>query len=264
MKSQLLESTFFVESIPILLILLFTLYTKSMIEISYTVLGKLIAVFLIIGYSVYDVLYGLIICAIVILYYQLDSIECMENETPKNRLNYMQNSNTDTIISNDISPVSVVDITTPTHQVNAFNITTPTHQVNAANITTQSTEEHNNSSITQETATSSQEGLITNYYDFQKKNCRNSQLFYKEYPIKNDMVEHIFPEIRFDSNICNPCDPNCKISFINNKITTESNLVLPKSSNDFFYDSWKDIFGKENTFFPRLESLSETFTKFIS
>ena len=240
MKSQLLESTFFVESIPILLILLFTLYTKSMIEISYTVLGKLIAVFLIIGYSVYDVLYGLIICAIVILYYQLDSIECMENETPKNRLNYMQNSNTDTIISNDISP-----------PVNAVNIS-----MNPINI--------GNLSTTPESDVAFQEGLITNYYDFQKKNCRNSQLFYKEYPIKNDMVEHIFPEIRFDSNICNPCDPNCKISFINNKITTESNLVLPKSSNDFFYDSWKDIFGKENTFFPRLENLSETFTKFIS
>jgi hypothetical protein len=251
MKSQ---SNFIVEVIPIVLILLFTLYTKSMVEISYTVLGKIVAVGLIVGYSIYDLLYGLVMCAIVILYYQLDSIEGMETIKPmKNTIR----TNTESAINSDNS-------SSPTQDNYVSPVDSSPVSINTMDTTiSQDTVDTTVSQDTMDT-TVSQEGLSTDYYDFQKKYCRNSQLYYKEYPIKTEMAEHIFPQIKFDSNHCNPCDPNCKFSFVEQKIRKEYDLILPKSSNDSYYDSWKDIFGKENTFFPRLENLSDAFYQFTN
>ena len=98
--------------------------------------------------------------------------------------------------------------------------------------------------------------------DFKKSNCRNSQLYHKEYPIKTDMAQHIFPELNFKYEPCNPCDNNCKISFVNNKLSTESDLLKPKSSNDSFYESWKDIFGKDTHFFPKLDEITQNVSIF--
>ena len=263
MKSQ---SNFIVEAIPIVLILLFTLYTKSMVEISYTVLGRIVAVGLIVGYSIYDLLYGLVMCAIVILYYQLDSIEGMETVKPMKNSIRANMQNTESVINSDNSSsqtqdnsVSPVD-SSPNTNVSPVSQDTPISNVSPDTPVSQDT------TVSQDTmdTTVSQEGLSTDYYDFQKNYCRNSQLYYKEYPIKTEMAEHIFPQIKFDSNRCNPCDPNCKFSFVEQKIRKEYDLILPKSSNDSYYDSWKDIFGKENTFFPRLENLSDAFSMFTN
>ena len=76
------------------------------------------------------------------------------------------------------------------------------------------------------------------------------------------MTEHVFPEIKFESGVCNPCDPNCNISFTNKKIDTETELVLPKSSNDSFVDELYDLFGKDSHFFPRLNDLTHNFALF--
>ena len=76
------------------------------------------------------------------------------------------------------------------------------------------------------------------------------------------MAQHVFPEINFKYEPCNPCNKNCSMSFANNKIDTETALVLPKSSNDYFYDSWKDLFGKDNHFFPKLDDLSHSVSIF--
>jgi hypothetical protein len=103
---------------------------------------------------------------------------------------------------------------------------------------------------------------MTTYYDFQKAHCRNNKLYHKEYPIRNDMTEHVFPEIKFESGVCNPCDTNCNISFTNKKIDTETELVLPKSSNDSFVDELYDLFGKDSHFFPRLDDLTHNFALF--
>ena len=103
---------------------------------------------------------------------------------------------------------------------------------------------------------------MTTYYDFQKAHCRNNKLYHKEYPIRNDMTEHVYPEIKFESGVCNPCDANCNISFTNKKIDTETELVLPKSSNDSFVDELYDLFGKDSHFFPRLDDLTHNFALF--
>jgi len=79
-----------VEFIPILAITLFTLYTKATMEFSHTILGKLLAIFAIVVYSLMDKWYGLLVCGIVIFYYQLFVVEGMTSYTTN-----------DTIYSND-------------------------------------------------------------------------------------------------------------------------------------------------------------------
>lgn len=76
--------------IPIVLILLFSLYSKSFIEISHSVLGKLFAVIVIIFYTKLNILYGVFACVITILFYQLTeglttNIEGMKNPKKKNK-----------------------------------------------------------------------------------------------------------------------------------------------------------------------------------
>ena len=225
MKKGSLNSAFIAEVIPIILILLFILYTKSMVEISYTVLGKLLAICLIVGYTIYDVLYGLVMCMMVILYYQLDYVENMQSIDPFTNKTDTNKPNT----NNDATRVIGDDIISHGVDITDMNV----------------------------------EGMTT-YYDFQNKYCQNNQLHYKEFLIRNDEAEHVFPEIQFKNGVCNPCDPNCQISFVKQKIDIETQLVLPKSSNDSLFDSWKDIFGKETNFFPRLEDIAENFAKFTS
>jgi len=222
-----------VEIIPIILILLFILYTKSMVQLSYTVLGKLCAIALIVGYTMYDVLYGLVMCMMVILYYQLDSVENMQNldQNIDQSMDQSIDQNMDQSRKNPILDDSIT-----------MNL----------NETADIMMNSNNSNVES----------MTTYYDFQKAHCRNNKLYHKEYPIRNDMTEHVFPEIKFESGVCNPCDPNCNISFTNKKIDTETELVLPKSSNDLFVDELYNLFGKDSHFFPRLDDLTHNFALF--
>jgi len=60
-----------VEFIPVvILVLLFMCFSKTLITLSQTILGKLFSVILIIFYTRFDKYIGLLICSIVILYYQ--------------------------------------------------------------------------------------------------------------------------------------------------------------------------------------------------
>jgi hypothetical protein len=49
---------------------------------------------------------------------------------------------------------------------------------------------------------------------FRKTNCFDNKLLYKGKEVKNDMVEHIYPEINFENNTCNPCDKKCDITIL--------------------------------------------------
>lgn len=239
MKTKI-DTLFIVEVIPVFLIIMFILYTKSMVQLSYSSLGKLVAVCLIVGYTIFDPLYGLVMCMMIILYYQLDYVENMESINPDDGIwtamgnmgasPYTQKQNSfNNIVLNEDGRFMGDDMLDPT-----------------------------TSSIDQST-----EGMTTNdaISDpdnstelFRQKYCRTNQLYYKEYPVKPDMAQHIFPDLVFKYEPCNPCNKTCTISFANSKIDTESAMVLPKSSNDFFYDSWKDLFGKSFNFIPTLDS----------
>ena len=65
--------------IPIILLFLLLSYSKNMTIFSHTILGKLIAIGLIILYTTVDKYTGLFVCSLIILYYQFDFVESMLN-----------------------------------------------------------------------------------------------------------------------------------------------------------------------------------------
>ena len=71
--------------------------------------------------------------------------------------------------------------------------------------------------------------------EFIQNHCdKGGDLKYKEFTINPEMTEHVFPEIQTTGHsVCNPCNPMCKFSVINNKLRTEDEIVKPKSSNEW-------------------------------
>ena len=68
-------NTFIAELIPIIIIVMLVLFPREMILNSSSILGRLVAVLIIVFYSQYNALYGLVICLLVIWYYQSDFLE---------------------------------------------------------------------------------------------------------------------------------------------------------------------------------------------
>ncbi len=56
--------------IPVILITMLILYEKNTAYIANTPLGKIIAIILIVYYTSIDIIYGLLMCALILLYYQ--------------------------------------------------------------------------------------------------------------------------------------------------------------------------------------------------
>ena len=61
--------------LPIIIASVLYLYYKQTAVFAHSILGKLVAVALVILYARADVLYGALVCALVILYYQTDFVE---------------------------------------------------------------------------------------------------------------------------------------------------------------------------------------------
>ena len=158
------------EFITIFFIIIIVLFNKDVTKVSYTILGKLIAVLLIIFYTIYDTTYGLLICGIVIVYYQCSFFEGMHAEIKETFENNEALSN---------------------------------------NLRSQ----------------------------FESQYCKNGKLQFKDSVVKHEMASHVFPEIEFNYNNCNPCNPDCDYSIIEEKrieqLQNEKNLIEPKDSNTF-------------------------------
>jgi hypothetical protein len=72
-----------VKLLPIILVFLLVVYTRETIEFSHSILGRLAAVSIIFFYIKIDVLYGLLACLLVILYYQTDFVNQYNDENDK-------------------------------------------------------------------------------------------------------------------------------------------------------------------------------------
>ena len=65
--------------IPIILLYLLLSFSREFAVFSHTVLGKLAAILIIVYYTVIDKTIGLLVCALIIFYYQSDFVENMLN-----------------------------------------------------------------------------------------------------------------------------------------------------------------------------------------
>jgi hypothetical protein len=90
---------------------------------------------------------------------------------------------------------------------------------------------------------------------FKSQYCKNGILVNKGSTVNLEMVEHIYPDIHFKNEKCNPCADTCAFSIIEEQLNAEENLK-PKTSDDF---SIKTFLGKINDFIPALWVKSEPF-----
>jgi hypothetical protein len=169
------------EFVTIFFIVIAVLYNKKVKELSFTTLGKLLAVLLIIFYTIYDTIAGLLMCGLIILYYQCSFFEGFETEL-KEAFESKNNANANTNANESLTP------------------------------------------------------SLRSQFEIQY--CDKGKLKYKNNDVKTEMAVHVFPELNFNGEKCNPCSSDCDYSVIEEKILerfqNEENLIKPKDSNGWF------------------------------
>ena len=197
--------------IPIILIFLFLRYTENTVALSHTVLGKLFAVSLILFYTKIDVVYGLIVCLLVICYYQSDYVEGMKSADdddakdepkPKPEPEPMTDGETKdetkekTKDTNDTKPEGFTEY--------AQMYQTPPSEFGQSVVATGDTKKR----------------------DFIQQHCDHQTLKYKNQPVRPDIAEHVFTEIAFNNTPCNVCSKGCP--FVVKYLQQEEALLRPK------------------------------------
>ena len=174
-----------VNFLPIILVFLLVTYTREFATFSHTILGKLFAIIIIIFYVKMDKLAGLFVCILIIFYYQTDYVESFNNMLNK----YEAFENTVTKVAASVSTAPVAHV----------------HNVE---------DEYSRSLETVDRAyplSETNQQLIL--YDkskeeFRKTYCSKGHLIHYGQVVKNEMAEHVYPEIKIadDFHKCNVCD----------------------------------------------------------
>ena len=198
--------------IPIVLILAYASFRYEFTRVSHSILGKLFAVMLIFYYTRMDFVYGTICCILVIWYYQQTEIEGFAEGSES--IDDKKKENTKMVEDNMTSSIEVQSL--PLEGFSIINI----EQFNVAKD------------------------------EFIKEKCKNGVLMYKDFPVKSEMADHVYSEIKFnEKSKCNPCDRTCNYNIIEAKLATEQKLI-PKTSNDLF-DAFAKFFGVSEPFEPK-------------
>jgi hypothetical protein len=196
MDTRLLE-----EFLPIIIIFSILAYPKTAIKFSHSILGRFIAVSIIIFYSSLDKYLGLFVCGLVIFYYQMDYVEGMVAAMNEN-------------FDNLVTSASSIDIPTA---ISDTKDTLTTLLNNSYKQFTYYADLYKDHPITR--PANKQEET------FKKENCdTEGNLIFKNSIINLEMIEYLFPEIKFSKNKCNPCDNNCQYSILEKKLITEEKI----------------------------------------
>ena len=191
----------FLNFLPMLLLYLIATYSPEVALISHTILGKTIAVALILIYVYMDTISGLLVCALVIFYYQTDYVEEFHSD---NMILHQSSVN--------MPPKEELKKEKETADYGSMELE------NAYPLEPQINAVYDKDST-----------------DFRKKNCKKGSLVHKNEKVKPEMAEHVFPSLEMDDfKKCNVCDPACEFDMIDSRMKDEENLTKPKSSNDFF------------------------------
>ena len=92
-----------------------------------------------------------------------------------------------------------------------------------------------------------QESFVSNSNEedmdkFREEHCENNCLKYKGKNVKNENIEHIYPDLKFLNERCNPCDKNCGFT-IGKRIKLEENITYPKTNDDWVMPIWNTWFS---------------------
>jgi len=192
--------------IPIIILFLLLSYPEQFVLFSNLSFGRLIAVLIIIFYSSLDKYLGLFVCGLVILFYQSDYVDNMR------------------VISENFTELSyeflnIVDAPNKNSEIaKVSQKTMETKPLKYAEYFGLYLDEISGSKITLNDAKQELKD------QFRKEYCDGNTLKHKNTNIKPDMMQHIFPQISFISNQCNPCDKTCEFSIIESKLVTEEKM----------------------------------------
>jgi hypothetical protein len=307
-----------VKLLPIILVSILFLYKEDTIEFSHTILGRLIAVSIILFYISYNILYGLLACLLIILYYQFDFVEERSNlkinmvhlegfqegagpfdnlmveidkkvqdkisiydtqlKTIKDDITALKSNDYDTQIKNIKSDVTNAKTDLSDFKTDISNIKSDVSGIKS-DISTIKADNANNKSDIMKAANAvpkTETSGFTNYSDlydelnpqnktefkqyFRKQNCKNGELKFKNITVKNEIAPHIFPELKYENEPCNPCSDTCKFSIIEEKINNEDALMKPVNSNDVVS---KNVFNtSQSNTIPSIGVVSEPFSTY--
>jgi hypothetical protein len=224
-----------VEWVTIIAIFLFACFPSEMIYLCETSLGKLFFASIIIYYAMVDPVYGIIACAVVIVYYQLDlykSLIALHRDTLlSENMMVMQDSILQDAMSGNASMYS--DVTGLLEAYTSSDSSVYGYE--------QFAEPAENEYEKEFLKGSKKSELLSN---FRKANCdKNGRLHINGTQVRPEMADHVFREIRFPNNRskCDPCNESCEFSVIEERINQEENL-RPTSSKDMEID-WSQFFG---------------------
>lgn len=208
-----MNKTTLYQFIPIIVIFLALSNSKQFVYYSDSVLGKLLALVVVLFYTMLDKTMGALTAVLVIVYYQSDFFERWLNKHVDAK------KWVETVSSKVISVESIVNQDTQPVEsdVLAYEASHPRKMRLSEGISTLSN--------AYSSAASDHTTVLLN--DFRQEYCETGKLKYKNMDVKPDMIEHVFPEIQFKEKVCNPCNDSCTFSIIENRLKTESE-IMPK------------------------------------
>lgn len=207
--------------IPIVIIFLLLSYSSELAIFSHSILGKIISILIIGYYTTIDKYVGLFVCILFIFYYQTDYVESMLN---------INDYNWDWKVDHDfvgdylfIESFSELKPGCNCGSPKPFQEAKKEGKLEDENLILKRYEKFENyRELYEDNHEQSHEEVKDT---FRKENCSsNGVLKYKNMEVKNDMAEHIFPELKFKDHVCNPCSKTCDFSIIESRIKTEDEL----------------------------------------
>jgi hypothetical protein len=204
--------------IPIILIFLFLADTNRFKKFSRTIFGRIVAVGLVLFYASVDKYLGALVCGIIIFYFQNESIEPLD------------------VLGYDIE-IDDIGFNLTDDNVNGIEIEETTIAAMDDGYYIDNGMDKKPNKLRKTSVGDSLKKVLSlnapkfeNLEDeFRIRNCEKGVLKYKNMKVKNEMAEHIFPEMKYDNVLCNPCAKTCDISITEKKLITESKI---KSTNN--------------------------------
>jgi hypothetical protein len=231
-----------IEWVTIITIFLFASFPLEMIELSETSLGKLFFASIIIYYAMIDPVYGIIACAVVIVYYQMDlynSLIALHKDTLlSENMMVMQDSILQDAISGNGGMYSDVTGLLDTFRSPVLE----SFSKGDSSVFSYTPVSQPRDYFESELLRGSRKKELLDA--FRKSNCdQKGNLKFKGSTVRPEMADHVFREIQFPNTSakCNPCNESCEFSIIEERMNQEEGL-RSVSSKDKPID-WNQFFG---------------------
>jgi hypothetical protein len=255
-----MNNDFYFIFVPIVLLYMFLAYTKDTILFSNTPVGKFIAICIIAYYTNVNILYGVFVCMLILVYYQTDLVEDIlhmeHSDFIESRLSEMNAEIQHNL--GELQWAKVDDELTIAKNVTHLPKSRPPEEESPKSKSLYEGFQSGSPDIYsyRSSQQSSNGGRIPDQPDkkeelmalFRKEHCVNGALEHKGMAINPEMTEHVFREFKPDNEWrrCNPCDSTCSFSIIEERIQTEV-AVKPVDSNDFFQSNLESMSKIFNT-----------------